>query len=110
MVKRNEEAHAACLNILSDNKDSAPRIAELCTLSRRLGSEVDALTAERVASRSSIEHDLRAVYRDAYMAALGGACADTNVVNPVKDAHALALETVRQWVAMQAELEQEISK
>ena len=46
-MKRNEEAHAACLNILSDNKDSAPRIAELCTLSRRLGSEVDALTAER---------------------------------------------------------------
>lgn len=47
MMNRNEEAHAACLNILSDNKDSAPRIAELCTLSRLLGSEVDAITAER---------------------------------------------------------------
>lgn len=47
MMSRNEEAHAVCLNILSDNKDSAPRIAELCTLSRLLGSEVDAITAER---------------------------------------------------------------
>lgn len=47
MMNRNEEAHAACLNILSDNKDSAPRIAELCTLSRLLGSELDTITAER---------------------------------------------------------------
>ena len=47
MMSRNEEAHAACLNILSDNKDSAPRIAELCTLSRLLGSELDTITAER---------------------------------------------------------------
>ena len=53
--------------------------------------------------------DRRALYREAYMAALGGACADTNVAHPVKDAHALALETVRQWPAMQAELEKEIA-
>ena len=46
-MNRNGEAHATCLNILHDNKDSAPRIAELCTFARLLGSEVDALRTER---------------------------------------------------------------
>ena len=45
-MNRHDEAHAACLNILNDNEHSAPRIAELCTFTRQLGGEVDALRAE----------------------------------------------------------------
>lgn len=63
-----------------------------------LNSEVCYKCSDRTAER-------RALYREAYMAALGGVCADTNVANPVKDAHALALETVRQWPAMMVELD-----
>lgn len=57
-------------------------------------------------ARRQCVSERRARFERAYMAALGGVCADTNVANPVKDAHALALETVRQWDAMMAELEE----
>lgn len=46
-MNRHDEAHAACLNILHDNEHPAPRIADLCTFARHLGSEIDALTADR---------------------------------------------------------------
>lgn len=46
-MNRHDEAHVACLNILNDNQHSAPRIAELCTFTRQLGDEIDALLAER---------------------------------------------------------------
>lgn len=57
----------------------------------------------------------RALYRDAYMAALGGYCAnpvrhhcggEAYEIDPDIEAHKAALETVRQWDAMIAELEE----
>jgi len=59
--------------------------------------------------------ELRAVYERAYFAALGGMPrvgmeSNINITGLVKEAHGYALETVRQWPAMMAELEQEIAK
>lgn len=59
--------------------------------------------------------ELRAVYRQAYMAALGGMPrvgmeSNINFSGLIKEAHNYALETIRQWPAMMAELEQEIAK
>lgn len=56
--------------------------------------------------------ELRAVYERAYFAALGGSSTDIDLSasEHVRFAHADAIETVRQWPAMQAELEQEIAK
>ena len=48
-MNRNDEAHAACLNILDDSPHSAVRVTELCTLSRALGREIDDLRAQLVA-------------------------------------------------------------
>ena len=53
---------------------------------------------------------LRAVYEKAYFAALGGMPrvgmeSNINFTGLVKEAHGYALETVRQWPAMQAELD-----
>lgn len=50
--------------------------------------------------------ELRAIYGRAYFAALGGATGNTETTskNDVRNAREIALETVRQWPAMQAEL------
>ena len=54
----------------------------------------------------------RAVYERAYFAALGGLAGIDGLadVETVYHAQQCALETVRQWPAMMAELEQEIAK
>jgi len=64
---------------------------------------------EEATERCAVE--LRAVYERAYCAALGGyaACGHGDKWT-VKYSHVAALETVRQWPAMMAELEQEIAK
>lgn len=51
---------------------------------------------------------LRAHYDAAYLAALSGACLNPCTTNnmDVENAHKIALETVRQWDAMMAELEE----
>jgi hypothetical protein len=59
--------------------------------------------------------ELRAVYREAYMAALGGMPrvgmeSNINFTGLVKEAHGYALETVRQWPAMMAELDKLIGE
>jgi len=56
--------------------------------------------------------ELRAVYERAYFAALGGMAGIDGLadVETVYHAQQCALETVRQWPAMMAELEQEIAK
>lgn len=68
-----------------------------------LNSEVCYKCSERTAQR-------RALYREAYMAALGGACADPNVGSPDRDAHVIALESVRTHAARMQELERLIEE
>lgn len=66
-----------------------------------LNSEVCYKCSDRAAER-------RTLYREAYMAALSGACINPCTTNnmDVENAHKIALETVRQWDAMMAELEE----
>ncbi len=65
-----------------------------------LNSEVCYKCSDRTAER-------RALYREAYMAALGGSSTDIDLsaAEHVRFAAADALETVRQWPAMMAELD-----
>lgn len=53
---------------------------------------------------------LRAHYDAAYLAALGGTCADPNVGSPDRDAHVIALESVRTHAARMQELERLIEE
>lgn len=66
-----------------------------------LNSEVCYKCSDRAAER-------RTLYREAYMAALSGACLNPCTTNnmDVENAHKIAIETVRQWDAMMAELEE----
>jgi len=63
--------------------------------------------------KSELIAERRALYREAYMAALGGlmslaAEVDCGISGLVNDAGIAAIETVRQWYSMMEELEKEI--
>lgn len=79
----------------------------------RIGEGVYCITCERqlgICQQPATE--LRAVYERAYFAALGGLAGLDGLadVETVYHAQQCALETVRQWPAMMAELEREIAK
>jgi len=68
-----------------------------------LNSEVCYKCSERTAT-------LSAHYDAAYLAALGGACTDPNAGSPDRDAHVIALESVRTHAARMQELERLIEE
>ena len=72
-MNRLDEAHATCLNILNDNKDSAPRVAELCRFARSLGGEIDDLHTERDELKRRCE-DLAALIAPNMSASLAARC------------------------------------
>ena len=63
--------------------------------------------AEKAVCDAARTAERRALARDAYMDALGGLAAAVDVKDPVGEAVALALETVRRWDSFMAAVDAE---